>query len=88
MAKKYTSIRRVIEKVFRDNGYIWRIFGKLIPIPVNLFFGSAYIEERPIDENRFGMIMLLEHPLFGVMFRYNGIFILEDSLNVLDSSSI
>jgi len=45
--------------VFRANGYIWRIFGKLIPIPVNLLFGSAYVEERLIDGNRFDMKMIL-----------------------------
>jgi len=71
--------------VFRDNGYIWRIFGKYIPIPVNLLFGRAYVEERQIDENRFSMKMILEHPLFGVMFRYRGIFNLADEPNMVDS---
>ncbi len=71
--------------VFRDNGYIWRIFGKHIPIPVNLLFGHAYVEERQIDENRFSMKMILEHPLFGVMFRYRGIFNLADEPNMVDS---
>ena len=60
--------------VFRDAGYVWRMFGRNIPIPVGLFLGRAYVEERPIDENRFGMKMTLEHPVFGVMFRYEGEF--------------
>ena len=63
--------------VFRDAGYIWRLFGKDIPIPVGLLFGKAYVEERPVDENNFEMKMTLEHPLFGVMFRYTGAFTLE-----------
>lgn len=60
--------------VFRGAGYIWRLFGKDIPIPVQLFFGNAYVDERPIDDNNFRMKMTLEHPVFGVMFRYEGKF--------------
>lgn len=60
--------------VFRDAGYIWRLFGMDIPVPVGLFFGNAYVEERPIDENNFRMKMTIEHRLFGVMFRYEGTF--------------
>ena len=63
--------------VFRGAGYIWRVFGRDIPVPVGLFFGNAYVEERPVDENSFEMKMTLEHPLFGVMFRYEGAFNLE-----------
>ncbi len=63
--------------VFRDAGYIWRLFGRDIPIPVGLLFGRAYVEERPVDENKFAMRMVLEHPLFGVMFRYEGAFNLQ-----------
>ncbi|MGH1487719.1 MAG: DUF4166 domain-containing protein [Cellvibrionaceae bacterium] len=65
--------------VFRDNGYIWRVFGKSIRIPIDLIFGKAYVEERPIDDDKFSMKMILEHPLFGVMFRYNGQFTLEQT---------
>jgi hypothetical protein len=65
--------------VFRDNGYIWRLFNIDIPIPVGLIFGSAYVEERPIDNNNFSMKMIMKHPLFGIMFRYNGQFKLDIS---------
>jgi len=64
--------------VFRSSGFIWRIFGKKIPIPVNLFFGNAYVEERPLGENNFSMTMILKHPIFGVMFRYEGKFSLGE----------
>jgi hypothetical protein len=60
--------------VFRDSGYIWRLFGRDMPIPVGLLFGKAYVEERPVDDRKFEMKMVLEHPLFGVMFRYQGTF--------------
>jgi hypothetical protein len=65
--------------VFRDCGYIWRIFGRDIPIPVNLVFGHAYVEERPIDDNTFSMKMILTHPIFGVLFRYEGKFLLGET---------
>ena len=60
--------------IFKDNGYVWKLFGINIPIPINLFFGKAYIEERPIDDENFSMKMIIKHPLFGVLFRYSGKF--------------
>ena len=60
--------------VFRDNGYIWNFFGLKMPVPIGLFFGRAYVEERPIDEATVSMRMELKHPLFGLLFKYNGVF--------------
>lgn len=62
--------------VFRGNQYVWRILGVKIPIPVSLIFGRVTVEERPIDDNTFSMKMIMEHPIFGVMFRYSGQFTL------------
>lgn len=64
--------------VFRDEGYIWRLFGMDVPLPMSLLMGSAYIEERPVDEDNFSMRMTLIHPLFGQLFRYEGNFTLAD----------
>lgn len=60
--------------VFRDAGYVWKIFGFRLPIPVGLIFGKAYIEERPIDNESFSMRFEMKHPIFGVLFRYQGSF--------------
>lgn len=60
--------------VFRDAGYIWKIFGFNLPIPVGLLFGKAYVEERPIDEDSFSMKLELNHPVFGMLFHYHGHF--------------
>ena len=60
--------------VFRDKGYIWRIFNWDIPIPAGLFFGKAYVEERPFDEQSITMKMEIVHPLFGLLFHYHGKF--------------
>ena len=60
--------------VFRDVGYVWRLFGVDVPLPVGLLLGKAYVEERPLDGERFTMKMSLRHPLFGELFRYSGTF--------------
>ena len=60
--------------VFRDIGYLWRILGLDIPIPGRWVMGSVYVEERPISVNSFSMQMILKHPMFGVLFRYQGRF--------------
>jgi hypothetical protein len=63
--------------VFRDEGYIWRLFGVDVPIPVGLLLGRAYVEERPVDAQNFSMRMSLRHPLLGELFRYSGSFSLD-----------
>lgn len=60
--------------VFRDAGYIWRLLGYDLPIPGRWLMGKIYVEERPIDDKYFSMKMTLEHPLLGVLFKYNGRF--------------
>ncbi len=60
--------------VFRDIGYVWRIFGYNLPIPGRWLMGKVYVEERPVDDETFSMKMSLEHPLFGALFKYAGTF--------------
>lgn len=64
--------------VFRDEGYIWRLFGVDVPLPMGLVLGRAYVEERPVDSERFSMRMTLTHPLLGELFRYSGSFAVGD----------
>ncbi len=63
--------------VFRDEGYVWRLFGLKLPLPVGLLLGRAYVEERPVDDRHFSMCMHLRHPLFGELFRYSGDFSID-----------
>ncbi|ADU36055.1 DUF4166 domain-containing protein [Variovorax paradoxus] len=67
--------------VFRDQGYIWRVAGLRIPLPLGLFMGTAYVEERPdpTSPEHFTMKMLLRHRWFGDVFRYSGRFHLPSS---------
>ncbi|WP_185983195.1 DUF4166 domain-containing protein [Aureimonas mangrovi] len=64
--------------VFHDEGYVWRLFGINVPIPLGLLLGRAYIEERPVNHDTFTMRMDLVHPLFGEIFRYSGRFKLDE----------
>jgi hypothetical protein len=60
--------------VFRDLGYLWRLFDYDIPIPGKWLMGKVYVEERPIDEQYFSMKMTLTHPVLGELFKYTGRF--------------
>ena len=62
--------------VFRDTGYLWRLFGLNIPFPGSWLLGHAYVEERPIDDEHFSMKMEITHPWFGTLFVYRGRFTL------------
>jgi len=61
----------VIEK---DKGYVWKIKGLTIPLPIKTMIGESYIEEMPISDNEFEMKMTIIHPLLGETFAYNGRF--------------
>lgn len=62
--------------VFRDLGYVWRIAGLRMALPLGLLLGTAYVEERPDphDPDHFTMRMRLRHRWFGDVFRYSGRF--------------
>lgn len=55
-------------------GYVWRIFGYLIPMPMELVIGRGYAEEVAISDNEFSMWTHSKHRLFGEMFGYSGKF--------------
>jgi hypothetical protein len=59
-----------------DLGYTWRVGQWRIPVPINMLMGRARIEEMPISDSEFEMRMALSHPLFGVLFAYDGRFAL------------
>lgn len=63
--------------VFRDIGYVWRLFGCDLPIPGRWLMGKVYVEERPINDQSFSMKMTLIHPLAGALFEYCGEFVLN-----------
>ncbi|WP_020592549.1 DUF4166 domain-containing protein [Kiloniella laminariae] len=71
------------EKIsLRHQGYVWRVLGQLIPIPLSFLIGRGHAEEFALDESSFRMWTHARHPLFGVTFGYAGEFrITEVSCN-------
>jgi len=60
--------------VLQSRGFVWRIFGKLVPLPLGLLLGTGYAEEEATGENSFRMYMDLTHPLWGKVYIYKGEF--------------
>lgn len=60
--------------LIKHKNYVWRIFGKFFPIPLELLMGKVYGGEESIDENSLKMALVVTHPWFGKMLDYNGQF--------------
>jgi len=60
--------------ILAHRGYVLRLFGRCLPLPLELLLGKGYAEETPISDTRFAMWTHTRHPLFGKMFRYGGEF--------------
>jgi len=60
--------------ILKHRGYVWRLFGLDIPIPLNIILGKGYAEETAISDKRFHMWTHANHPLFGEMLHYTGEF--------------
>ncbi len=58
----------------KHRGYVWRVAGMNIPIPLALFLGRGYAEEQILSDNSFRMKMTITHPLFGKIYEYRGTF--------------
>ncbi|MBI1275520.1 DUF4166 domain-containing protein [bacterium] len=55
-------------------GYVWRVLGYNIPIPLHWLFGQGYAEEEATCGSSFRMHMNIRHPWFGVIYAYSGSF--------------
>ncbi|MCG8492440.1 MAG: DUF4166 domain-containing protein [Sneathiellales bacterium] len=64
--------------ILRHKGYVWRLLGFNIPVPLSLLMGKGYAEETPLDDNSFQMKTYTEHFLFGKIFGYSGRFDIGD----------
>ncbi len=60
--------------ILSHRGYVWRILGVSIPIPLALVIGRGEAEELPISENEFEMWTHTSHPWFGKSIAYSGPF--------------
>ncbi|WAC48737.1 DUF4166 domain-containing protein [Asticcacaulis sp. SL142] len=67
------------EKVtMHHRGYKVRVFGVLLPFPLEWLIGRGYAEERAIDDAQFEMYMDLRHVWFGRIYAYSGTFTVTD----------
>lgn len=60
--------------VLKHRGYVWRIFGLTLPLPVTWVIGSGSAYETPLSGDEFRMSMQIDHPLFGKIYGYHGTF--------------
>jgi predicted DCC family thiol-disulfide oxidoreductase YuxK len=60
--------------VLSHRGYVVRMFGLYIPVPLTLLIGSGYAEEAAIDDDTFSMWTEIRHPWWGKVFSYGGTF--------------
>lgn len=58
----------------KHRGYVIKILGITIPIPLSLIIGKGYAEERALSDNSFEMLMTITHPLWGLVYKYKGKF--------------
>jgi len=63
------------EKISMEhNGFGFRIFGKIIPFPIDFLFGKVYAEEIPLSDDHFSIMMDIQHPWSGKLYGYHGTF--------------
>lgn len=60
--------------IMQHRGYVWKIFGLNIPLPLEIFLGKGHAEEEVIDDNTYKVTMSMMHPVFGMMYSYSGNF--------------
>jgi hypothetical protein len=58
----------------KHRGYVIRMLGLNIPVPIAFFIGKGYAEEKAISDNSFDMFVTITHPLWGKIYEYRGQF--------------
>lgn len=60
--------------VLSHRGYALSLFGHFIPLPLTIFMGAGYAEERPVNDSTFDMETHITHPWWGKIYEYKGRF--------------
>lgn len=64
--------------LLHHKGYILRIFGFDLNLPLDWLLGQSSAIEEAVDDNNFIMSMEIKHWLFGKLFGYDGSFEMKD----------
>ncbi len=57
--------------MLKHSGYVMRLFGKLIPLPITFLLGQINVEKEALSDDEFSMRMTMSHMLFGE-YSYSG----------------
>ena len=60
--------------ILAHRGYVLRLFGFFIPVPLTILLGAGYAEEIPLNDDEFSMMTEIRHPWWGRVFGYGGRF--------------
>ncbi len=63
---------------YSHRGYVWRVFGCNIPLPLHWVFGKGYAQEEATGDSSFRMHMEIRHAWFGEVYAYAGRFEVKD----------
>lgn len=60
--------------ILQHKGYVLRLFGHFIPVPLTMLMGKGYAEESVVDDDSFDMVTHITHPWWGKIYEYKGRF--------------
>jgi len=60
--------------ILKHKGYMLRLFGHFIPLPLTMLMGKGYAEEIAVDDDTFDMFVHITHPWWGKIYEYKGQF--------------
>lgn len=58
----------------QHKGYVLKLFGYLLSLPLTFLLGKVSLEKRAISSECFSLHMQIKHPLFGLVYEYAGEF--------------
>jgi hypothetical protein len=56
-------------------GYVLKIFNKIVALPINFILGTISVQEVALSESKFSISMTIKHSLLGILYSYYGEFI-------------
>lgn len=62
----------------RHKSYCILLFGKIVKLPLEIFFGRGFAFEKAINDKTFAMHMEMRHSLFGLLYSYSGEFLMAE----------